>query len=78
MADGGRSELREQLGIGYQQQSYQQHALVTNISPADSHKHIAYERFTDTGPMALLPLEDEGSNHRIGWSGPCLMSRLMK
>ena len=72
MADGGRSELREQLGIGYQQQSYQQHALVTNISPADSHKHIAYERFTDTGPMALLPLEDEGSNHRIGlvWTLP--------
>ncbi|MDO6565186.1 2-octaprenyl-6-methoxyphenyl hydroxylase [Amphritea sp. 1_MG-2023] len=58
MADGGRSGLREQLGIGYQQKSYQQHAVVANISPATGHDHIAYERFTDTGPIALLPLED--------------------
>ncbi|SEQ93384.1 2-octaprenyl-6-methoxyphenol hydroxylase [Amphritea atlantica] len=81
MADGGRSGLREQLGIGYQQQGYHQHALVTNISPETSHHHIAYERFTDTGPMALLPLEDlpadsasgqTGVRHRMGlvWTVP--------
>ncbi|WP_299197316.1 2-octaprenyl-6-methoxyphenyl hydroxylase [uncultured Amphritea sp.] len=58
MADGGRSELREQLGIGYRHKGYHQHALVTNISPESPHHNIAYERFTDTGPMALLPLED--------------------
>lgn len=80
MADGGRSDLREQLGIGYQQQNYQQHAVVTNISPETSHNNVAYERFTDTGPMALLPLETlpEGDgtssdiNHRMGlvWTVP--------
>ena len=58
MADGGRSGLREQLGIGYQHKGYHQHALVTNISPESPHHNIAYERFTDTGPLALLPLED--------------------
>ena len=72
MADGGRSELREKLGIGYQQKSYQQHAVVTNISPEQPHNNVAYERFTDSGPMALLPLGDEGDNHRIGlvWTVP--------
>ncbi|BBB27816.1 2-octaprenyl-6-methoxyphenyl hydroxylase [Amphritea japonica] len=80
MADGGRSDLREQLGIGYQQQSYQQHAVVTNISPEADHRNVAYERFTDTGPMALLPLEDLPSeaqdqanvSHRFGlvWTVP--------
>ena len=81
MADGGRSGLREQLGIGYQQQNYHQHALVTNISPDTAHHNIAYERFTDTGPMALLPLEDLHADpatgqtdisHRMGlvWTVP--------
>ena len=80
MADGGRSDLREQLGIGYQQQDYQQHAIVTNISPEVTHNSMAYERFTDTGPMALLPLEElapgsEGQadvRHRMGlvWTVP--------
>lgn len=72
MADGGRSELREKMGIGYQQQSYQQHAVVTNISPDRPHNQVAYERFTDTGPMALLPLEDQAGQHRMGlvWTVP--------
>lgn len=80
MADGGRSDLREQLGIGYQQTNYQQHAVVTNISPEVTHNNMAYERFTDSGPMALLPLEElppgnEGQadiRHRMGlvWTVP--------
>lgn len=72
MADGGRSELRERMGIGYQQQSYGQHAVIANISPDRDHGGVAYERFTDSGPMALLPLEDEGGHHRCGlvWTVP--------
>lgn len=59
MADGGRSDLREKLGISYQQVVYQQHAVVANISPDRPHQDVAYERFTDTGPLALLPLQDQ-------------------
>lgn len=72
MADGGRSELREQLAIGYQTETYQQHAIIANISPEQAHQGIAYERFTDTGPMALLPLQDQGGQHRCGlvWTVP--------
>jgi 2-octaprenyl-6-methoxyphenol hydroxylase len=72
MADGGRSELRERLGISYQQVVYEQHAVVANISPEHPHQNIAYERFTDTGPLALLPLQDQDDKTRCGlvWTVP--------
>ncbi|WP_027857474.1 2-octaprenyl-6-methoxyphenyl hydroxylase [Marinobacterium jannaschii] len=72
MADGGRSKLRERMGIGYQQQTYDQHAVVANISPDRFHGDVAYERFTDTGPMALLPLETLQGEYRCGlvWTVP--------
>ncbi len=66
MADGGRSELRERLGIGYRYSAYEQHALIANVSPDGPHRGIAYERFTDQGPMALLPLQDQAGKHRCG------------
>lgn len=72
MADGGRSDLREQLGIHYHQQSYRQHALVANVSLDRPHRHIAYERFTEAGPMALLPGEALDGQVRCGliWTLP--------
>ncbi|CCK74305.1 2-octaprenyl-6-methoxyphenyl hydroxylase [Oleispira antarctica RB-8] len=60
MADGGRSDLAKQLGIQQQSHRYNTHALVTSVRIDRSHKHWAYERFTEAGPIALLPLgEDE-------------------
>ncbi|MBD8594260.1 2-octaprenyl-6-methoxyphenyl hydroxylase [Pseudomonas sp. CFBP 8758] len=58
LADGGRSELREQLGIAVQQTRYDQDALIANVTPGNPHQGQAFERFTDDGPMALLPLPD--------------------
>lgn len=72
MADGGRSPLRQKMGIGYQQQDYQQHAIVTNLTPGQPHNGMAYERFTRNGPMALLPLEDQNGEPRVAlvWTVP--------
>lgn len=56
VADGAGSGLREHLGVAAQEKPYRQHALVANIACAQSHKSCAYERFTDQGPVALLPL----------------------
>ncbi|WP_313550004.1 2-octaprenyl-6-methoxyphenyl hydroxylase [Pseudomonas sp.] len=58
LADGGRSALREQLSIHVEQTTYDQTALIANITPGDPHQGWAFERFTDTGPLALLPLPE--------------------
>jgi 2-octaprenyl-6-methoxyphenol hydroxylase len=58
MAEGGRSGLREQLGIDISTTPYGQSALIANVSPQDAHSGLAFERFTEEGPMAMLPLAD--------------------
>lgn len=58
LADGGRSSLREQLGIQVTRRPYGQTALIANITPGKPHGGLAFERFTEDGPMALLPLQD--------------------
>ncbi len=55
IADGGRSGLREKLGFVTRTEAYGQNALIANVSTSDSHQFTAYERFTEAGPMALLP-----------------------
>jgi len=59
LADGGRSSLREQLGIHVRRRPYGQTALIANVTPGQPHQGLAYERFTEQGPMALLPLPDD-------------------
>jgi len=58
-ADGADSPVREQFGIKSVATDYCQTAIVTNITPQLAHNHIAYERFTESGPMALLPMTDQ-------------------
>ena len=57
-ADGADSPLRGQFGIGSVVSDYQQTAIVTNITPQLPHNNIAYERFTASGPLALLPMSE--------------------
>lgn len=59
-ADGGQSSVRQLLGIEQQFSDYQQTALVTTIATAKAHQNVAYERFTSSGPLALLPI---GTHH---------------
>ncbi len=58
LADGGRSALREQLGIHVRRRPYGQTALIANVTPGRAHDGQAFERFTADGPMALLPLAE--------------------
>ncbi len=58
LADGGRSGLREQLSIEVKTTPYRQTALIANISSAEAHAGQAFERFTEDGPMALLPMPE--------------------
>lgn len=54
-ADGGDSPVREMAGIAAQRIDYGQTAIVTNVAPGRAHEDTAYERFTESGPLAVLP-----------------------
>lgn len=68
LADGGRSGLKEQLGIGSRREPYQQTALIAHVGVSQPHEGVAYERFTTQGPMALLPLP--GQAMELIWTHP--------
>ncbi len=72
LAEGGRSGLCAQLGIAHRHESYGQSAVIANVAFTNPHKHVAYERFTPKGPLALLPLAAREGNHRAAlvWTHP--------
>jgi 2-octaprenyl-6-methoxyphenol hydroxylase len=66
-ADGTRSPLREQLGIGVREYDYGQTALLLPLDTGGD-PNTGYERFTDEGPMALLPAG--GRRRTLIWTLP--------
>lgn len=54
-ADGINSKTRKILNIATKVKDYQQTAIVSQLSAEYPHHDTAYERFTNTGPLALLP-----------------------
>ncbi|MES2579964.1 MAG: FAD-dependent monooxygenase [Pseudomonadota bacterium] len=54
VADGGRN-FGEIVGVEKETKEYGHDALVSKVKAELPHNNIAYERFTPTGPMALLP-----------------------
>lgn len=70
-ADGARSKLREQAGIGWVCWSYPQSGIVATIGHERPHDGRAVEHFLPSGPFAILPLADGGKlGHRssIVWT----------
>ena len=57
-ADGAKSAVRSAFGVDAEFRDYEQTAVITTVLPQRFHDHVAYERFTAAGPLALLPLAD--------------------
>ncbi|MFL6606118.1 MAG: 2-octaprenyl-6-methoxyphenyl hydroxylase [Steroidobacteraceae bacterium] len=57
-ADGAHSVLRAAAGIEADVEDYDQIAIVANVAADRAHDGTAYERFTPSGPLAVLPLHD--------------------
>jgi 2-polyprenyl-6-methoxyphenol 4-hydroxylase len=72
IADGANSQTAQKLGIHSDQQPYGQQGIIANIGLQDPHNGVAYERFTDQGPMAMLPLPDFDGGPRCAlvWTQP--------
>lgn len=79
-ADGANSTVRRMTGTATREWDYLHHAIVTSVRTAESHRKTAWQRFTDDGPLAFLPLEREGEHWcSIVWSvTPEQSERLMK
>jgi 2-octaprenyl-6-methoxyphenol hydroxylase len=56
-ADGAQSAVRSAAGVDAQVRDYEQTAVITTVLPQRFHDNVAYERFTPSGPLALLPLD---------------------
>jgi 2-octaprenyl-6-methoxyphenol hydroxylase len=59
IAEGGLSPTRALAGFTVTEQPYPQQAVISNLALAQQHQHTAFERFTEHGPIALLPLPDK-------------------
>lgn len=69
-ADGATSAVRRLAGLETREWDYLHHAIVTSVRCAESHQRTAWQRFTDDGPLAFLPLDRGGDTHwcSIVWS----------
>jgi len=79
-ADGANSAVRRLTGCETREWDYQHHAIVTSVRCSRPHQQTAWQRFTDHGPLAFLPLARDGQQDwcSIVWSTtPELAERAM-
>jgi 2-octaprenyl-6-methoxyphenol hydroxylase len=62
--DGVNSPCRTLANITTKESDYEQVALIANVSTNNPHYHKAFERFTEEGPIAMLPLKSVKAEHR--------------
>jgi len=66
IADGAHSQARAALGIDHESLDYGQSVVICNVEFSKPRPHTAYERFTDQGPLAMLPLG--GNRYACVWT----------
>lgn len=58
-ADGAKSQVASAVNIPQEiVQEYGQTAVITNVQIQQQHQNRAFERFTEEGPLALLPMKN--------------------
>jgi len=70
-ADGANSKIRSWAGMATREWDYQHHAIVATVKASKSHQFTAWQRFSVTGPLAFLPLQDASFSQKycsIVWS----------
>jgi 2-octaprenyl-6-methoxyphenol hydroxylase len=65
-ADGAQSAVRAAAGIAAAIEDYEQVAIAAAVMADRAHDGTAYERFTPSGPLAVLPLR--GGGYGTIWS----------
>jgi len=65
-ADGVQSVTRHLAGLDVKREDYKQSAIIANVQTDQIHQGIAYERFTDSGPIAFLPMTE--NRYSVVWT----------
>lgn len=65
-ADGANSTIKYLLNLSSLEHDYQQTAITANITAERTDNGRAFERFTDSGPIALLPMSD--NRYSLVWT----------
>lgn len=65
-ADGADSIVRSLSALSAKTTKYEQQAIVANIGLIKKHEYRAFERFTEEGPLALLPMQ--GNKMSLVWA----------
>ena len=65
-ADGGDSAIRQRLDFQIRERDYAHDAIITTVTADRPQTGVAFERFTDTGPLALLPMT--GGRYSVVWT----------
>lgn len=88
-ADGSRSAIATRFGVQFQQEPYGQVGVIANVSTAGAHNGKAFERFTQHGPLAMLPMShgrcslvwchpQEKADEVLGWTDDRFCNELQK
>ncbi|MEW5770798.1 MAG: FAD-dependent monooxygenase [Pseudomonadota bacterium] len=86
-ADGAGSAVRSALGLPVEARDYGQTAILARVEVERAEPRTAFERFTDEGPIALLPMGDNryslvwvsgagGVERRLGLSDVAFLDEL--
>lgn len=69
-ADGAHSAIRQQFEFTTKEWDYGHKAIVSTIQTQHPNQKTAWQRFMPTGPLAFLPLNNDGDLHQcsIVWS----------
>jgi len=83
-ADGANSKIRQLAGFPTREWDYPHYALITRVKVSKTHKNTAWQRFTEDGVLAFLPLPTppgEGLDSHycsIVWSRPKAQAQAMQ
>jgi 2-octaprenyl-6-methoxyphenol hydroxylase len=75
-ADGARSHIRTDAGIGTKGWQYWQSCVTARIKTEKPHNNTAFERFWPSGPMGVLPLS--GNRCQVVWTAPHAEAEALK
>ncbi len=65
-ADGGNSFVRQHFKLAVTRHDFEQSAIIATVKTAEDPAGRAFERFTEQGPLALLPMQEGLSS--LVWS----------